>query len=80
LGSIKGADEIKAHPFFQNIDWDAIYKKKIKPPFIPKITSEVDTRYIDTEFTSCTPTDSITLGDSLDNPNDGFYKGNYYFI
>lgn len=30
-----GADEIKSHPFFKNIDWDNI--KKINPPFIPDV-------------------------------------------
>jgi hypothetical protein len=42
-----GTEDIKSHPFFKNIDWMAIYNKKIKPPFIPKITSDVDTKYVD---------------------------------
>jgi len=70
-----GLDNIKAHSFFKSIDWDAIYQKKIKPPFIPKLKSEVDTRYIDSEFTNCTPTDSYNPGDSLgesENPYNGF--------
>jgi hypothetical protein len=69
-------------PFYKNIDWDAIYKKKIKPPFIPKINSELDTKYIDVEFTNCTPTDSFTPGDSLDNsenPYKGTFINNSYF-
>lgn len=41
--------------------------KKIKPPFIPKISSDIDTRYIDSEFTNCTPTDSYNPGDSLED-------------
>ncbi len=68
-----GINNIKSHSFFKSIDWDAIYNKKIKPPFIPKIKSEVDTRYIDSEFTNCTPTDSYNPGDSLDN-NENPYK------
>lgn len=43
----KGLEDIKNHPFFKNIDWEAIYNKKIKPPFVPKISSESDTKYID---------------------------------
>ncbi len=36
------------HPFFKNIDWNAILKKKIKPPFTPKFNSEADiVKYID---------------------------------
>jgi p90 ribosomal S6 kinase len=45
-----GVEDIKAHSFFKNIDWNAIYNKKIKPPFIPKITSDVDTKYIDSVY------------------------------
>lgn len=33
----KGADEIKNHPFFQNVDWANLRKKR--PPFIPDQTS-----------------------------------------
>ncbi len=76
LGSgVNGLNDIKAHPFFKTIDWVAIYNKKIKPPFMPKLNSEIDTRYIDPEFTNCTPKDSYTKGDSLDdieNPFVGF--------
>ncbi len=77
LGSgSNGLNDLKSHPFFKNIDWNAIYNKKIKPPFIPKISSEVDTKYVDSEFTNCTPTDSYTAGESL-NENDNPYKGNF---
>jgi serine/threonine protein kinase len=70
-----GVEMIKNHPFFSSIDWNAIYDKKIKPPFTPKIKNEYDTRYIDPEFTSCTPKDSVNVGESLDNsenPYNGF--------
>lgn len=71
-----GVKEIKSHPFFKNIDWDAILKKKIKPPFVPKISSEWDTKYIDIEFTNCTPTDSFTGGESFEsNDSNNPYQG-----
>ena len=41
-----GADEIKNHPFFKGLDWNNI--RKIKPPFIPKIKYEYDTKYFET--------------------------------
>ncbi len=72
-----GLDDIKSHVFFKSIDWEAIYNKKIKPPFIPKIKSESDTRYIDSEFTSCTPTDSYNPGDSLDNSENPYRDFSY---
>ncbi|MCQ2815856.1 MAG: protein kinase [archaeon] len=68
-----GVQEIKDHPFFGTIDWNAILNMKIKPPFIPKIRSETDTRYIDPDFTSCTPVDSLTNGESL-GENENPYK------
>ena len=70
-----GVDMIKKHPFFKNIDWEAILEKKIKPPFTPRIKSEIDTRYIDKEFTDEPPIDSLNPGDSLEenqNPYVGF--------
>ena len=56
-----------------------ILQKKIKPPFTPKIKSEYDTKYIDPDFTSCTPKDSVNEGESLENSNnpyDGFSYNN----
>jgi serum/glucocorticoid-regulated kinase 2 len=72
-----GVNEIKSHAFFKNLDWDAIYKKKIKPPFIPKISSDLDTKYIDSEFTNCTPTDSYTGGESLENSDNPYQDFSY---
>ena len=52
LGSQKGIEEIKSHPFFANIDFDLIEQKKIKAPFIPELSSDKDVQYFDEEFTS----------------------------
>lgn len=41
-----GADEIKQHPFFGDIDWDNV--RKMKAPFIPLLNSEYDTKYFNT--------------------------------
>ena len=41
-----GADEIKQHPFFGDIDWDNV--RKMKAPFIPLLDSEYDTKYFNT--------------------------------
>ena len=46
-----GSDEIKNHPFFKGVNWDDAWKKKIKPPFIPKLKNDTDLRYFDTMFT-----------------------------
>ncbi|KAK8532487.1 hypothetical protein V6N13_131810 [Hibiscus sabdariffa] len=41
LGS-QGAGEIKAHPWFQGIDWDRIYQ--MDAAFIPEVNDELDTQ------------------------------------
>ncbi|KAL3828257.1 hypothetical protein ACJIZ3_017059 [Penstemon smallii] len=38
----RGADEIKAHPWFKGIEWDKLYK--MKAAFIPEVNDELDTQ------------------------------------
>lgn len=40
-----GAEEIKAHPFFKNFDWNTIRSKKA--PFIPTVQSEISNENFD---------------------------------
>lgn len=49
------AQEIMNQPFFRNINWDDIYRKRVQPPFVPQIKSATDTSNFDSEFTSVTP-------------------------
>ncbi|XP_078035880.1 ribosomal protein S6 kinase 2 beta isoform X2 [Augochlora pura] len=57
LGS-DGVEKIKRHIFFTTIDWDALLKKQIKPPFKPAVSQNDDAFYFDSEFTCKTPKDS----------------------
>ena len=41
-----GADEIKQHPYFKNVDWKHI-KETMIPPFIPQLKGPFDTKYFD---------------------------------
>ncbi|KAF2678376.1 Pkinase-domain-containing protein [Lentithecium fluviatile CBS 122367] len=52
LGATRDAEELKAHPFFADIDWDALSKKNVIPPFKPKLKSELDVSNFDPEFTN----------------------------
>ncbi|KAK6821945.1 kinase-like domain-containing protein [Apiospora arundinis] len=52
LGAVDDAEELKRHPFFADVDWDALSKKLITPPFKPKLKSETDVSYFDPEFTN----------------------------
>uniref|UniRef100_A0A5S6QVC2 non-specific serine/threonine protein kinase n=1 Tax=Trichuris muris TaxID=70415 RepID=A0A5S6QVC2_TRIMR len=45
------AREIMIHPFFAPIDWQALYERRIEPPFKPEVQSDTDTSYFDQEFT-----------------------------
>jgi serum/glucocorticoid-regulated kinase 2 len=52
LGSQKGIEEIKAHPFFASLDFDLIEQKKMPAPFIPELANDTDVQYFDEEFTN----------------------------
>ena len=52
LGSQRGIEEIKEHPFFASIDFNLIEQKKIPAPFIPELNNNTDVQYFDEEFTS----------------------------
>ena len=40
-----GAEEIKKHAWFHDIDWKNI--KSMTPPFVPSLQSQIDTKYFD---------------------------------
>ncbi|KAI4690403.1 hypothetical protein J4E81_007556 [Alternaria sp. BMP 2799] len=52
LGATRDAEELKAHPFFADIDWEALGKKNVVPPFKPKLKGELDVSNFDPEFTN----------------------------
>jgi len=52
LGAKGDAEELMAHPFFSDVDWNALSKKTTQPPFKPKLKGELDTSNFDPEFTN----------------------------
>ena len=52
LGAQRDAAELKEHPFFNTIDWDALARKHVTPPFKPIVESDESTSNFDPEFTS----------------------------
>ncbi|THH03865.1 hypothetical protein EW145_g5951 [Phellinidium pouzarii] len=57
LGSGKvDAEEIKGHPFFKDVDWDAVLNKQYPSPYCPTIKGSADTSNFDEEFTREQPT------------------------
>lgn len=52
LGAVNGINEIKNHPFFTQIEFDMVLKKKLIAPFKPDISDKYDVQNFDEEFTS----------------------------
>ena len=42
-----GAKAIKSHPWFAGVDWDALYRKEVKAPFVPVIKGDLDLSHFD---------------------------------
>jgi len=74
-----GADEIKRHPFFHNhIDFKKLLRKKIQPPFKPKVASAVDVSNFDTVFTTEVALDSVVEGHQLSRTAQEKFAGFSY--
>ena len=53
LGCIEnGIETMKKHPFFVGINWEDIYNKKVKPPFIPVSKVETESRCNESLYSS----------------------------
>lgn len=52
LGAKNDAEELKAHSFFADTDWNAMMHRLVVPPFKPKLKSVMDTSNFDPEFTN----------------------------
>ncbi|XP_013778363.1 protein kinase DC2-like [Limulus polyphemus] len=48
LGNMKNeAEDVKRHRWFKGIVWDDVLNKRVKPPIIPSVSHNGDTRYFD---------------------------------
>lgn len=43
-------EEVRAHPWFEGIDWEAVHQRRVPPPFKPNVESGADVKYFDKEF------------------------------
>jgi len=78
LGSgVRGADEIKDHPWFADINWEALFTKSLEPPFIPTIAGDMDVSNFENEFVRMPAVDSAR-GDAPVNPSSLTYAGFSY--
>ncbi len=44
--STAGARDIMQSAFFSTIDFDALFRRELNPPFKPDVVSELDTKYV----------------------------------
>lgn len=48
LGNISGgAETVKQHPWFKDIDWDRVYRREVDGPIVPHLCGPADTRNFD---------------------------------
>lgn len=54
-----GAQDIKNTAFFRVIDFDALYRRDIAPPFTPEVQNEFDTKYVPKAYLQAEAKDSF---------------------
>ncbi|XP_046825517.1 ribosomal protein S6 kinase alpha-5-like isoform X1 [Vespa crabro] len=78
-GGPRDAKELKEHPFFKKapppFTWDALEKRQIAPPFVPRITHELDTSNFSDEFTKMVAADSPAV---VPPNHDKIFRGYSY--
>lgn len=55
--------DIRTHPFFRTINWSALEKREVEPPFKPKVKSPSDCSNFDREFLNEKP--RLSHGDKM---------------
>uniref|UniRef100_A0A914YTZ6 Non-specific serine/threonine protein kinase n=1 Tax=Panagrolaimus superbus TaxID=310955 RepID=A0A914YTZ6_9BILA len=73
IGFKNGAKEVKEHGFFENLNWDDVFNKRLQPPFQPEKTN--NTGLFDPQFTSLPAIDTPSA--SLSHDSDPFEDFNY---
>mmetsp|Transcript_17084 Transcript_17084/g.47880 ORF Transcript_17084/g.47880 Transcript_17084/m.47880 type:complete len:393 (+) Transcript_17084:135-1313(+) len=49
-GGLSDGEEVKAHPFFKNTNWQKVDLRGYEPPFRPNVRSALDVKYFEKEF------------------------------
>ena len=78
-----GIEEIKAHAFFESIDWVKLEARQVTPPYVPPVRGADDTRNIDTDFTNEAPAETLQENTHLlktTNIDDFTYQGDPGFL
>ncbi|XP_058844243.1 protein kinase C delta type-like isoform X5 [Acipenser ruthenus] len=67
--------KIKLHPFFKTINWTALEKREVEPPFKPKVKSPSDCSNFDKEFLSEKPRLSHTDKNLIESMDQTAFSG-----
>lgn len=74
-----GVEEIKRHPFFRSINWDALMAKALVPPFKPTtVDGAEDVTNVDEEFKNEEAKDTPCIPSTLRSKVDGSFQGFTY--
>ena len=65
-------EKLKKHEFFEGVDWESAYLKKLNPPIKPIITHERDTRYFNPGTGFDSPSAHLTIMQKENNVFPGF--------
>lgn len=65
--SMGGIRALQEHPFFEGLDWQDLYHKRLVPPYKPQLDHCTDTRHFLKEFTqmNMSPQEKLSLKESL---------------
>ncbi|XP_053671029.1 LOW QUALITY PROTEIN: protein kinase C-like [Anopheles nili] len=75
LGCTDGENQIRSHPFFKDMDWEALEQRKVRPPFRPRVRSARDALNFDTEFTKEDPVLTLVPNDIIRCINQDEFAG-----
>lgn len=71
------ADSVKKHPWFENVNWNALLLMKYDAPFVPNIASDDDLQYFDRQFTESV-INSMSVSENATNTQYKNYEGFTY--
>ena len=71
LGSANGAEDVKSHSWFRNLNWGFLAEKKYEPFFLPKIKGDLGLHNFDPEFTEIT-INSLDMNSGAGKDFEGF--------
>lgn len=55
----RGAEDVKKTAFFRVIDFEALFRREVVPPFQPEVVNEFDTKYVPKAYLQAEAKDSI---------------------